>query len=217
MGLMKDYYKILGVPPSASQLEIKKAYRALAFKYHPDKNPESSLAEAQFKEIQEAYSVLSDSYKRGKYDDERWLMGMGGKTQYREAVTPEWLVMICRQLNISLLTMDTHRMSQRALQAYILLILADAHLGVLQQAGDKNANETIVAELLTATEKLELQYLPDITQRLLVIAADDVDLQVSINDTARERKRRARQEKLFPYIIILITLLLCVFMYLYGM
>ncbi len=214
---MKDYYKILGVPPSASQLEIKKAYRALAFKYHPDKNPESSLAEAQFKEIQEAYSVLSDSYKRGKYDDERWLMGMGGKTQYREAVTPEWLVMICRQLNISLLTMDTHRMSQRALQAYILLILADAHLGVLQQAGDKNANETIVAELLTATEKLELQYLPDITQRLLVIAADDVDLQVSINDTARERKRRARQEKLFPYIIILITLLLCVFMYLYGM
>ena len=217
MGPMKDYYKILGIPPSASQQEIKKAYRSLAFKYHPDKNPESSLAEAQFKEIQEAYSVLSDSYKRGKYDDERWLMGMGGKTQYREAVTPEWLVMICRQLNISLLTMDTHRMSQRALQAYILLILADAHLGVLQQAGDKNANETIVAELLTATEKLELQYLPDITQRLLVIAADDVDMQVSINDTARERKRRARQEKLFPYIIILITLLLCVFMYLYGM
>ena len=214
---MKDYYKILGIPPSASQQEIKKAYRTLAFKYHPDKNPESSLAEAQFKEIQEAYSVLSDSYKRGKYDDERWLMGMGSKTQYREAVTPAWLVMICRQLNISLLTMDTHRMSQRALQAYILLILTDAHLGVLQQAGDKNANEAIVAELLTATEKLELQYLPGITQRLLVIAAEDVDMQVSINDTARERKRWARQEKLFPYIIILVTLLLCVFMYFYGM
>ena len=212
-----DYYEILGVEKNATQDDIKKAYRAKAKEYHPDVNAGNLDSESKFKEVQEAYSVLSDSYKRGKYDDERWLMGMGGKTQYREAVTPEWLVMICRQLNISLLTMDTHRMSQRALQAYILLILADAHLGVLQQAGDKNANETIVAELLTATEKLELQYLPDITQRLLVIAADDVDLQVSINDTARERKRRARQEKLFPYIIILITLLLCVFMYLYGM
>ena len=214
---MKDYYKILGVSPSASQQEIKKSYRSLAFKYHPDKNPGSSLAEAQFKEVQEAYSVLSDSYKRGKYDDERWLMGMGSKTQYREAVTPAWLVMICRQLNVSLLTMDTHRMSQRALQAYILLILTDAHLGVLQQAGDENANENIIAELLTATEKLELQYLPEITQRLMIIAADNADMRASINDTAKERTRRARQEKLFPYIIILVTLLLCVFMYLYGM
>src|ERR1700733_8901244 len=133
---MKDYYKILGVKPSASLQEIKKAYRTLAFKYHPDKNPENILAEAHFKELQEAYATLSVTNKRVAYDDERWLSGIGSKTNYQEAVTPAWLLNICIELNSSLATMDTHRISQRALQAYILLILTDAHLGVLLQHND---------------------------------------------------------------------------------
>lgn len=64
----KDYYKILGVSKSASQDEIKKAYRKLAIKYHPDKNAGNKEAEEQFKEIGEAYEVLRDPEKRKKYD-----------------------------------------------------------------------------------------------------------------------------------------------------
>ncbi|MDD2312417.1 MAG: J domain-containing protein [Petrimonas sp.] len=64
----KDYYKILGVSKSASQDEIKKAYRKLAVKYHPDKNKGDILAEERFKEIGEAYEVLKDPDKRKKYD-----------------------------------------------------------------------------------------------------------------------------------------------------
>ncbi|WP_158551632.1 DnaJ C-terminal domain-containing protein [Rhodohalobacter sp. SW132] len=64
----KDYYKILGVDKSATQQEIKKAYRKKAAKYHPDKNPDDSTAETKFKEVGEAYEVLKDPEKRKLYD-----------------------------------------------------------------------------------------------------------------------------------------------------
>jgi len=64
----KDYYKLLGVSKSASPEEIKKAYRKLALKYHPDQNQGDKTAEDKFKEISEAYAVLSDATKRKQYD-----------------------------------------------------------------------------------------------------------------------------------------------------
>ena len=65
---MKDFYDILGVSKDATSDTIKKAYRKLALKYHPDKNPGNSEAEKSFKEAAEAYSILSDNQKRSQYD-----------------------------------------------------------------------------------------------------------------------------------------------------
>ena len=73
----KDYYEVLGVPRTASEDEIRKTYRKLARKYHPDVNPNDKSAEEKFKEINEAYEVLSDADKRKRYDalGENWKAG----------------------------------------------------------------------------------------------------------------------------------------------
>ncbi len=81
MSTKRDYYEILGVPKSASADEIKKAYRKVAIKFHPDKNPDDKTAEDKFKEAAEAYEVLSNQTKRDQYDrfgHNRPGMGGGG-------------------------------------------------------------------------------------------------------------------------------------------
>src|SRR5688500_2250612 len=64
----RDYYKVLDVPKNAAEADIKKAYRRLAMKFHPDRNPNDSEAEGKFKEAKEAYEVLTDAQKRAAYD-----------------------------------------------------------------------------------------------------------------------------------------------------
>ena len=78
MAQTKDYYSVMGVPASATQDEIKKQYRKLAAKHHPDKNPHDPKAAERFKEISEAYQVLGDAEKRKQYDDMRRLGAFGG-------------------------------------------------------------------------------------------------------------------------------------------
>src|SRR5438046_10617659 len=82
----RDYYEILGVARSAKEEEIKKTYRKLARKYHPDLNPNNKQAEEKFKEIQEAYEVLSDAEKRRKYDQ----LGANWKNGADFTPPPNW-------------------------------------------------------------------------------------------------------------------------------
>src|SRR3989441_4576556 len=68
MAIKRDYYEVLGVSRTASAEELKRAYRKLALQFHPDRNPNDPQSEARFKEVNEAYEVLSDQSKRQRYD-----------------------------------------------------------------------------------------------------------------------------------------------------
>ena len=81
--MAEDYYQVLGVDKKASADELKKAYRKLALKWHPDKNPNNKAAEEKFKKISEAYAVLSDNKKRGEYDQ------FGSADQFRQQYSQE--------------------------------------------------------------------------------------------------------------------------------
>ena len=81
--MSEDYYQVLGVDKKASADEIKKTYRKLALKWHPDKNPNNKAAEEKFKKISEAYAVLSDAEKRQKYDQ------FGSADQFRQQYSQE--------------------------------------------------------------------------------------------------------------------------------
>jgi curved DNA-binding protein len=81
--MAEDYYKLLGLEKSATAEDIKKAYRKLALKWHPDKNPNNKAAEEKFKKISEAYAVLSDPKKREEYDT------FGSADQFRQRYTQE--------------------------------------------------------------------------------------------------------------------------------
>jgi DnaJ-class molecular chaperone with C-terminal Zn finger domain len=91
----KDLYDVLGVDEDASQEEIKKTYRTLARKHHPDRNPDDPNAEETFKEIQKAYSVLSDEEKRKQYDAQRRFGGGGGLR--RRGRRPRRVGPVCRR------------------------------------------------------------------------------------------------------------------------
>src|SRR4051794_27891056 len=83
----QDYYQVLGVARGASEKEIRSAYRRLARKHHPDLNPGDKAAEAKFKEIGEAYEVLSDTEKRQKYDryGHRWEQAEAAEAAARQS------------------------------------------------------------------------------------------------------------------------------------
>ncbi|MFP3927570.1 MAG: DnaJ domain-containing protein [Desulfobacteraceae bacterium] len=113
---MKDYYRILGVGNDAPETEIRKAYRRLAFQYHPDRNPGDPSAEDRFKEVAEAYGVLGDPVKRRQYDLSRGRgaharTSQGPRFQYsRDEIFQD----LFRDPNLGRVFQDLHREFQRA-------------------------------------------------------------------------------------------------------
>jgi len=211
----KDHYKVLGVSASASMQEIKTAYRRLAHQYHPDKNPGQPLTDIRFREIQEAYAVLSNEKLRRHYDEERYFSGLSAQKEPVK-VDAAWLLKEIKKLSRHMKHVDSYRMNHKALHDHIMLLLDEGHIAVLQKEADFNTIRTVVLETIFCIKGLSYRYYSPITQRLRLIAGSYSSLHQLISQAENERRSQKTIERLFPVIILVIALMLCLFMYWYS-
>ena len=208
---VKDYYKILELTPNAGQEEVKKNFRRLAIRFHPDKTGGNKHKDAWYREIQEAYNILSDPAKRAEYLQERWLLKSQGLPFYETIpLTPDFIEQRFRSKRIEVSHMDHFRMDDHRLQRDLLLMANDEILDALAENPDPLANMSIIDHLFYCMEPLEYQYIGLLKPVLLKIAKPQPDLQKKIHNWYQKRKRQYWWERKQGWIIGAITILLCI-------
>lgn len=216
MNQIKDYYKILELPTSASLQEIKRAFRRLAQQYHPDKNNNSSMAAAHFREIQEAYKVLSNPKKREAYHYQRWYVRSTGKPFASAPLTPARILQECRLLQQYVASMNMFHVRFDAVSLHIRELLTENAIGILHEHNDKAVNHEIIQSVLKAAQPLPQKFFMPIADLLLQLAGDDATAQAGIEQALLHKKQRHAWDKYKWVLMLVITALMCWLMYLYG-
>lgn len=144
----KNYYELLGIAPGASFAEIKAAYRRLALQYHPDKNAGNALAEQAFKEINEAYTVLSDERKRAVYHRKYTGSFYTGVKKDAVPATAQSIYEKLCALHKKFEHADPYRMDKDALMHQLEQLFSTYHLAVLKRENNLSLNNAIVDKTL---------------------------------------------------------------------
>jgi len=170
---LKDYYKILEVKPNASQAEIKKAYRLLAVKYHPDKNNGSRESEERFKEISESYIILGDVAKRNAYDYTKGhYKNYNGQDVGSGRQTPVTFLILFKRIKERVLNANG-RIKQDALYKVIDDLLSYETITFLITVRDITTNNLIIDEVLTCCIFLNEPYKTGLYTKLTKLADGD--------------------------------------------
>lgn len=214
--LLKDYYNILELAPSASPTDIKKAYRRLAQLHHPDKNSNDPLAAAQFAEIKEAYEVLTDPAKKEYYLQQRWYKQSTGSRKTQELITPANVLKEALELERYVSKLDVFRMDKAGLQEYMLDLLNNDTIHKLHQFSDTEANRQIQSIIIRAMKPLPDAYTGSIVSQLQLLSGDDPQAAASLAAFVRQHRQKHLREKYTLVAIIIITILLCGLIYFAG-
>ncbi|MDQ3019830.1 MAG: DnaJ domain-containing protein [Bacteroidota bacterium] len=170
---MKDYYKILEVSKDACLDEIKKAYRRHAFKFHPDRNPGNVFAESKFKEIAEAYEVLSDPYKRNNYNsshnseefEKQNFYNSENEDNRKKNITP--LVILTDIKVICKYVSNIDSIDYKSVYYKLKELLSESYINFLIASNDKSINRQIIDESLKCCEHLPYHYAEIIRARIV--------------------------------------------------
>ena len=211
---VKDYYSILQLKPSATLSEIKKAYRVLAQKYHPDKNNNDPYASVQFAEIKEAYEVLTNPLKKQYYLQQRWYyQSKGRKFNDDSAITPPSVLKQCLELSKYVATLDKYRMNKEGLSDYILQLIPDSVILQLKIFKETSVDKSIIDCLLKLAALLPYSNSKIIYDQLLKLAGEDMISKTAITDFLQRQQKKEKSEKLRPLIIVIITIILSILIY----
>ena len=211
---LKDYYELLEIPPGSAEPVIKKAFRKLAMRFHPDKNAGNPYAIHHFREIQEAYQVLSNPVTRHEYHLQRWHHPeMGNTSPYPYALTPAQLEQEARKLTQYVQDLDVFRMNHGALQNKMEQLLQDSHLAILLEKQEESINERLVAAVLQSCIPLPFPYLKDIPGKLVQIAGINNQLITTIHQMVTKKRKQYLWEKYRALLMISIALAICIAIY----
>lgn len=216
MSAIKDYYASLGIGPSATLTEIKKAYRKLAQQHHPDKNNNDPYSAAQFAEIKEAYEVLTNPSKKEYYLQQRWYNQSAGRRKTQGIITPVTVLKQALELEKYVSTLDEFRMDKHGLQEYILEMLPEAAIGQLHHFDEKEPVREIIGTIIKAMHPLPKNYTDPVISRLRQLAGNDSIALQLLNDFSSKTARKYRKERYSLIIIITVTVILCLLIWLAG-
>lgn len=211
--MLKDYYKILEVSPAASTVDIKKSYRRLALRYHPDKNFGNRAYEAKFKEVTEAYKVLSDLRQRQEYNIQ---VNFYNHSEKRKQPPPPTAAAILQQAIVfrkKIAVLDPERMNKRALYQRIQQLLGTQNMDILQLNNDNILNKKIIREILFCSRYLPFAQVEKICYQLTALAGTDNSIYKTIYDFSKDTKSREFWNKYKLIIALAITFFLCGLIY----
>ena len=209
----KDYYQLLGVKSNASTEEIKKSYRRLALKYHPDKNPGDLLAEAVFKEIAEAYDVLSDAKKREDYHYKRFYT-YNYKYAAAQTATPQSILNDAIKLQKLVEKADPFRINRDALLFQLQQILSADNLSLLLEKKQAGINKAIVETILIVCKPLQYTYSEIIAEQLCILAIGNDNLEKKISEFLNNQRKKDTWRRYKVVAALLVAIILCLIIFL---
>ncbi len=201
---------MLELEPGANAEEIKKSFRRLALRYHPDTNQGNRHSEAWFRELQEAYDVLTDPIKKEAYLQERWLRKSAGKGfDEPVALTPEHILYKAQILAREVRGMDHFRMNHVALRRRIEELLQWQWLDMLQSFEDDKANDEILRLILQSCEPLEYRQIEQLKESFTTAEDMMPAWKQSLQAYISKRRNAYFWDQFQAPIIIGLSLLLC--------